>query len=94
MSLNARYSFLSHVYFYFGENANLRVRVEITIFSAEIKAYFAVKFRHQNQFASARNLLKALLWYLDIRFKCVFFKFESRLAPEIISTSRRLVLLD
>ena len=31
MSLNALYSFLSHVYFYFGENANLRVCVEILI---------------------------------------------------------------
>ena len=47
MSLNALYNFLSHVYFYFGENANLRVCVEITIFSAKINAYFAVKFRYK-----------------------------------------------
>ena len=69
---NALYSFLSHVYFYFGETANLRVVVEIAIFSAEINAYFAVRFRYKNQFLSAQNLLKALLWYLDIRFtRCV-----------------------
>ena len=41
MYLNAMYNFLSHVYFYFGENAKLRVLVEIAIFSAEITAYFA-----------------------------------------------------
>ena len=61
MSLNALYSFLNHLYFYFEENANLRVRVEIAISSAKINAYFAVKFRYKNQFVSAQNLLKALL---------------------------------
>ena len=45
MSPNALKSFLSHVYFYFGETVNLRVRVETVIFSAEINAYFAVQFR-------------------------------------------------
>ena len=47
--------FLSHVYFYFGENVNLRVRVEIVFFPAEINAYFAVKFRYKNQFVSAQK---------------------------------------
>ena len=55
MSLNALYSFLNHLYFYFGENANLRVRVEIAISSAKINAYFAVKFRYKNPFVSAQT---------------------------------------
>ena len=59
---------ISPAYFYFGETANLRVGVEIAIFSTEINAYFAVRFSYKNQFVSAQNLLKALLWYLDIRF--------------------------
>lgn len=64
--------FLSHVYYYFGENANLRVRVEIAIFRAEINAYFAVKFRYKNQFLSAQNFLKALLWYFNIWLRDFF----------------------
>ena len=60
MSLHALYSFFSHVYIHFGENANLRVRFEIAMFFAEINAYFAVKFCYKNQFVS-------LLWYLHIR---------------------------
>ena len=60
MSLNALYSFLSHVYFFLGENANLRVRVEIAIFPAKINSSFGIKIRYKNQFVSAQNLLKAL----------------------------------
>ena len=37
------------------------------MFCLEIKAYFAVKFRYKNPFASAQNLRKADLCCVDIR---------------------------
>ena len=37
------------------------------MFCLEIKAYFAVKFRYENPFASAQNLRKVDLCCADIR---------------------------
>ena len=39
------------------------------MFWLEIKAYFAVKFRYENPFASAQNLRKADLCCVDIRLR-------------------------
>ena len=36
---------------------------------SEINAYFAVKLRYENPFASAQNLRKAVLCCLDIRLR-------------------------
>ena len=67
MSVNALYSYLSHEHFYFSENANLELPLEIAMFCSEINTYFAVKFRYENQFTSAQNLQKAVLCCLDTR---------------------------
>ena len=48
MSVNALYSYLSHEHFYFWENANLELPLEIAMFCLEINPYFAVKFRYEN----------------------------------------------
>ena len=37
------------------------------MFCLEINAYFAVKFRYENPFASAQNLRKAVLCCVNIR---------------------------
>ena len=69
MSVNALYSYLSHQHFYFWENANLELPLEVAMFCLEINAYFAVKFRYENPFASAQNLRKAVLCCKDIRLR-------------------------
>ena len=55
------------------------------MFCLEINAYFAVKFRYENPFASAQNLRKDYV---------IFGKFEPRLVLKIIKTLRRLILPD
>ena len=69
MSVNALYGYLSHEHFYSWENANLELPLEIAMFCSEITTYFAVKFRCENEFASAQNLRKAVLCCLDIRLR-------------------------
>ena len=79
MSVNALYSYLSHEHFYFWENANLELPLEIAMFYSEINAYFAVKFRYENPFASAQNLRKAVLYVVLTSGYVIFWKFEPRL---------------
>ena len=66
---NTLYSYLSHEHFFLGENANLELTLEIAMFCLEITAFFAVKFRYENPFASAQNLRKAFLCCVDIRLR-------------------------
>ena len=69
MSVIALYSYLTHEHFYFWQNANLELLLETAMFCLEINAYFALKFRYENPFASAQNLRKAVLCRLDIRLR-------------------------